>query len=194
MYFMPIVGRSGFENYAFIEDGFTPEECKKILELGDSFREATVSADLIVKEDVRRAEVSWLDWNKDTNWIFEKLAGMTFEVNANHFGFDLSGFTERLQLTQYREQNQGFYDWHQDIGPMNMSLRKLSLVVQLTPEEEYEGGELRLFMAERNNNKPVSKKQGSVIWFPSYEAHMVTPVTKGTRHSLVTWVSGLPFR
>jgi PKHD-type hydroxylase len=30
--------------------------------------------------------------------------------------------------------------------------------------------------------------------FPSFVLHRVTPVTKGTRYSLVAWVSGPPFK
>ena len=31
---------------------------------------------------------------------------------------------------------------------------------------------------------------GSTIAFPSFFLHEVTPVTKGSRYSIVTWVSG----
>ena len=38
------------------------------------------------------------------------------------------------------------------------------------------------------------RPQGSVIVFPSFVWHRVTPVTKGTRYSLVLWTCGQPFR
>ncbi len=40
----------------------------------------------------------------------------------------------------------------------------------------------------------MDKKQGTLIVFPSYTLHEVTPVTKGERNSLVTWVTGKPFK
>jgi PKHD-type hydroxylase len=33
-----------------------------------------------------------------------------------------------------------------------------------------------------------------ITLFPSWSLHRVTPVTKGTRYSLVAWVSGPRFR
>ena len=36
--------------------------------------------------------------------------------------------------------------------------------------------------------------QGSIVIFPSYLWHRVTPVTKGVRYSLVIWNLGYPFR
>ena len=39
-----------------------------------------------------------------------------------------------------------------------------------------------------------NKKDLSVIVFPSHVYHQVTPVTKGTRYSLVGWNLGYPFR
>jgi len=39
-----------------------------------------------------------------------------------------------------------------------------------------------------------AKKMGSVIAFPSYINHKVSPVTKGLRKSLVAWVSGPRWR
>ena len=37
-----------------------------------------------------------------------------------------------------------------------------------------------------------SGTQGSIIVFPSYMYHQVTPVTKGNRYSLVLWALGEP--
>ena len=37
------------------------------------------------------------------------------------------------------------------------------------------------------------KNKGTIIVFPSVLLHTVTPVTKGTRHSLVQWFSGPDF-
>ena len=38
------------------------------------------------------------------------------------------------------------------------------------------------------------KDQGSMIIFPSFLDHCVTPITKGTRYSLVLWSVGDPFK
>ena len=90
--------------------------------------------------------------------------------------------------------NQNYYDWHVDIGPTFASYRKLSMVIQLSNPEEYEGGDLQIFdpiVSDENfPYKSVPKKKGSIIVFPSFLPHRVTPVTGGIRKSLVWWVGG----
>ena len=58
------------------------------------------------------------------------------------------------------------------------SRRKLSVSVQLSRPEEYEGGDLQFMVV--GGYEPVTAI-GSAITFPSYLLHRVTPVTKGTR-------------
>ena len=38
------------------------------------------------------------------------------------------------------------------------------------------------------------RPKGSIIVFPSFLYHQVTPITKGTRYSLVMWVLGRPWQ
>ena len=38
-----------------------------------------------------------------------------------------------------------------------------------------------------------TNKLGTVVVFPSYQEHRITPVTKGTKYSLVVWFIGPPF-
>jgi PKHD-type hydroxylase len=62
--------------------------------------------------------------------------------------------------------------------------------VQLSEPDEYEGGELEFL----NFEQPIPKDIGSLIVFPSYLVHRVNPVTRGLRRSMVSWISGPPFR
>jgi len=43
-------------------------------------------------------------------------------------------------------------------------------------------------------NEKVQFETGSAVLFPSYLLHRVSPVKQGFRESLVTWVTGPPFR
>lgn len=88
---------------------------------------------------------------------------------------------------QYNEGGQ--YNWHTDVGPGPASIRKLSLVVFLSKEQDYEGGRLRL-----KNEQQFSQVQGTVIVFPSYLMHAVEPVTRGVRYTLVSWACGPLFK
>ena len=55
--------------------------------------------------------------------------------------------------------------------------------------EDFEGGDLVFYDCD-----PIEQKTGNIIFFPSYLPHEVTPVTKGTRYSLVMWFLGNPWR
>jgi PKHD-type hydroxylase len=70
--------------------------------------------------------------------------------------------------------------------------RKLSLVLQLTDPSEYEGGNLQVLIGSEPLN--VEKRRGLICAFPSFTIHQVTEVTKGSRQSLVVWLSGPPFK
>lgn len=143
-----------------------------------------------VDTHIRRSQVSWLNTAPDTRWVFEKLADVVSRMNAQHFRFDLTGFGEPLQLTNYDQSENGMYGWHQDYG--NGVSRKLSMAVQLTDPAEYEGGNLQMMTTSQPQN--VRKQRGLIAVFPSYILHQVTPVTQGSRQSLVAWVSGPAFK
>lgn len=143
-----------------------------------------------VNKDVRRSQVSWLNNGQETEWVFRKLGNIAAELNAKYFRFDLVGFGEALQMTNYDSSENGMYGWHVDYGA-SVS-RKLSLVVQLSDPSEYEGGELQIKI--NADHTAIKKQRGYVAVFPSYILHQVTPVTRGNRQSLVAWISGPPFK
>ena len=119
---------------------------------------------------------------------------MVSSLNAQFFGFDLLGFGEHIQLTNYDGSEQGMYGWHVDMGPhTNAPCRKLSIVVQLSDPVDYEGGVLELQPSGKDVVK-MRKQRGLVVAFPSWTLHQVTPVTQGNRQSLVAWISGPPFK
>jgi len=78
-------------------------------------------------------------------------------------------------------------------------IRKLSLTINLTEPQNYEGGNLKFDLGSHTKGEQFvecveARNQGTIIVFPSYLYHCVTPVTKGTRYSLVLWCSGEPFK
>jgi len=77
-------------------------------------------------------------------------------------------------------------------------VRKLSMTINLSDPNDYEGGNLKIDTKNLNESGVHTltqiRPQGSLVVFPSYLYHQVTPVTKGTRYSLVVWCVGKPFR
>lgn len=77
--------------------------------------------------------------------------------------------------------------------------RKLSLTLNLLDSNQYKGGNLRFDYGphadiKRYHTCKEIRPQGSIIVFPSFVYHQVTPVTLGTRYSLVAWCLGKPFK
>ena len=180
------------EPWAWWDGVFTEQELNWLQEKA---RQAEINARVGgspgVNPDVRRSQISWLLNTPDASWVFEKLADVCSKVNSKYFRFDLTGFGEPLQLTNYEESENGMYGWHVDYNSGSIS-RKLSVVVQLTDPSEYEGGNLQVLSGSQPEN--IRKQRGLVAFFPSYTLHQVTPVTSGNRQSLVAWVSGPAFK
>jgi len=77
-------------------------------------------------------------------------------------------------------------------------IRKLSVTVSLSDPNDYEGGNLKFDLGphreDRYHECTEIRPRGSIIIFPSHVYHQVTPVTSGTRYSLVAWNLGRPWR
>jgi len=112
------------------------------------------------------------------------------DVNNQHFKFNLFGMIEGFQFTKYVAPK-GHYTAHID-KMYKGSVRKLSLTVQLTNPKEYKGGDLQIYEGAHPQYMP--KELGMGVIFPSYVLHRVSPVTKGTRYSLVAWFTGDNFK
>ena len=184
----------GIQPFAWWDDAFSNEELDW---LQGKARQATQKASVggmsgaEVNDQVRRSELNWLHKDPDCAWVFNKLSHVASKLNADHFGFDLTGFGEALQLTNYDESNQGTYIWHQDFGSSGV-FRKLSIVLQLSDPQDYQGGELQLLT--RKEPTSIQKKRGLITVFPAWTLHQVTPVIKGNRQTLVAWISGPQFK
>lgn len=188
-YAMPI------EPWVWWEGAFTDQELDWLQERAMKAEERATVGGNPTGDDlarIRRSQVSWMNKTQDTAWVFEKLAHVASSLNAQYFRFDLTGFGEALQLTNYDQSENGMYGWHQDYGGKISPSRKLSMVLQLTDPARYEGGNLQVMTG--GEPQTVRKQRGLVAVFPSYVLHQVTPVTQGSRQSLVAWVSGPAFK
>lgn len=177
--------------------GFTADECDTIIQRfknQELTKAAVGDGDTgMVNEKFRKSQVFWLSKNKQNDWIYQRILNLVAEANDKFFHFDLSEIAENLQFTRYDVGEK--YDWHVDTGGKDLQgMRKLSLVVQLSNPGEYDGGELQFGNSTDDKIEIAPKNKGAVVVFPSYMRHRATEVTRGTRYSLVLWVSGPPFR
>lgn len=182
--------------WLWADDRFSIDELNNIVKMGESFplgQASTVGANQgTALTEKRASQVSWISRNEQTEWLYQRVADIAYEMNSKWYRFDLSGLYENFQYTVYDgARGPEHYDWHIDMLDKGNVTRKMSMVIQLSNPFDYEGGELWIQGA---SDEILPKKRGLIHIFPSFMRHRVTPVTKGIRRSLVIWVSGPEFR
>jgi len=173
---------------------FTPQQCQMIIEAGKSqpkqVGQIKENEKGVIDTETRTSHISWIPFKK-MNDMYKDIQRIMKITNGNHFGFDGMTVTEMAQYTEYSEG--GFYNWHVD-SAVNFAheppVRKISMTCLLSPESEFEGGDLELM----KEGKVAKLKQGQAIFFASFIRHRVTPIIKGNRKSLVMWFGGTPFK
>jgi PKHD-type hydroxylase len=186
--------QTSIDNWYWFQQALTPDEVERLEKLQETipFKQAVLSTDTHDLESYRKSEIKWLpQQNPDCTWLYEKFVGMVTEANRSLWNFELIGIFDDLQYTVYNAGG-GHYDWHMDIGSGVFSRRKVSITLQLSEPDEYEGGDFEFLIGKDVTKLP--RKKGCAIIFPSFFLHRVSPVTKGVRKSLVLWISGQPYR
>lgn len=196
-------GTNSPQQWYWFQNGLTREEVDKVIKLASELPEAE-RATTIGSGDggsVRSSMIKWIPTHNATwNWLYERMMDLSVEANDELWKFDLRTALESIQYTEYYASENGHYDWHQDIGPGELpSKRKVSITIQLSESDEYEGGDLMICTGSNgsgqlDNNEICPRGKGVGVLFPSYMMHRVSPVTKGTRKSLVLWVGGGHYR
>ena len=196
------------------------KECERLLDYcikNTNFSEASVlnkgDSDTAgqtgrVDPRIRKTDIAFVTPDcQDDNRVNEIAWHFLTLANEIKFNYKFDSF-QPVQFARYRDG--GHYGWHQDSSGINPSGegRKLSLTFCLTDPRTYEGGNLEFYTGDRpmedfelpNGIKiPASqiyqdiRDQGSVIVFDSRDYHRVTPVTRGTRYSVVCWTVGPNF-
>lgn len=173
---------------------FDDNELDEIVRIGQSkemvpssvnYQNGSTSTD----DKLRKGNVSFIT-PTDSAHTYEVLSWVVNKLNEDYFNYELTGFGEFLQFAEYKEGD--YINSHLDMGATPIP-RKLTMSVQLSDEDDYEGGDLEVMTSAEHPLK-LSRQRGTVLLFPSYIMHRVTPVTSGIRHSLVGWVTGPQFR
>lgn len=210
-------------SYYYFKSALPHKFCDDVLKYGKSQKTEKaitghdVTKDMIKKltdvekKNIQKKRKSDVVWLEDT-WIYKEIHPFIAEANRlAGWNFDWD-YSEACQFTKYSKGQ--YYGWHCDSFPkpynkpndkrFHGKIRKLSVTISLTDPDEYEGGNLEFDFRNQvdweNNKKDDIKEcteirpKGSIIVFPSFVWHRVSPVTKGIRYSLVLWNVGLPFR
>ena len=136
----------------------------------------------------RTSHTALIERVPENEWLYETASRLAVKANRK-YKFALDGIDEPIQIIRY--QVNGEVGWHIDCGDRGIpSRRKLSLTVQLSQDSDYAGGDLE-FMCDAR--APFARAFGSVVAFPSFSCHRVTPVLTGCRYAMVIFAHGSPF-
>ena len=155
-----------------------------------------------LKEANERAGWNW-EYNFSEGLQFTKYGNDQFygwhaDGNSDSFGVYkryIHGITD-VPLKPNNLIPEGYTTYNKFIG----KVRKISMTVNLCDETDYDGGDLKFDFGlhrrkeDRFHTCEEIRPRGSVIVFPSFVHHCVTPVTRGTRYSLVMWTLGEPWK
>mgnify|MGYP003138563177 FL=1 len=196
------------KNFKFVvhkDDFLTEKRCDELMDMFSKSEQykATVagtykgSGSDVINENVRK--VQEVRFSEDIvlsdGFNLNKNITMACEMaNTLFFNFDTSNQLSNIRMLRYEDT--GKYDWHLDIGNEETSVRKITAIVQLSDENDYEGGNFEFSMTDETGKDTAvgSRKKGSLILFPSYLGHRVSPLTSGVRYSILTWMLGNAFK
>ena len=175
---------------------FSAEECQRIVDLQTVLghrparsvdrKQPAHGQDRNLTYDPERRLTDLTVIPSDHAWIYQRVGRAVSQANERAWHFELS-FLEPLQLLGYPVG--GHIEWHTDLGDRGLaSFRKVSATVLLSDPAEYDGGDLELLTAGRVI--VTGKEQGKGVFFPSFQNHHVTPVTRGKRFALIVWTLG----
>jgi PKHD-type hydroxylase len=171
-------------NYFSYNNVFTKEECNNIINI------CNIN---YLENNTNNTKMCYLLPNEKNNFIYDRIRKLVIEANMKIWNYNLYDFGEPIKFLEYNEKYNSQLKIHNDIGNEQgwQTFRKLTIIVQLTDENTYEDCDLMI----QNYDKLVTtnKNQGSIIIFPSFMMHQVTPIKKGIRNSLVLWAYGPPF-
>lgn len=158
------------------------EQCERITK--KCYQNCKLADGTIFGDGVESHRKTKVGWTEDKE-ITELAQYHISKANEDAFNVDIS-YLPPLQFAEYSLGS--FYGWHHDVNWEQGGLdRKLSFVLQLTDPSLYEGGD---FQFKEVENPTTFREQGSILIFPSYLLHQVTPITRGKRNSIVGWMEG----
>lgn len=177
-----------------INDFFTVEEvdnfCNDQAVFSDiGWANAEVTGAQLYQHNFRKTKVKTLRPVSSSPLLTKLIYGVV-ETNERQFKANVkSYFSESLNLLKYTQDN-GYFKKHKDsYDDVTIVTRKLSCIVMLSDPSDYVGGGLVFYgNAQGQTRFRLQTKKGALIMFPSDMYHEVTPVTSGTRLSLVMWV------
>lgn len=167
---------------------FTKEEVNSILSYMDSEEDIRfkIKYDGVLYQNGSKGTSKRLDFTEENQWIFDRIKKWTDNLNMGLVWKSTPFATFR----RYREGD--FFIKHTDDLNSDSIIKKrgvrvLTIGIQLSDEDEYEGGDFLVW--DKGEEITVSKKIGNAIMYSTYVPHEVKEIKKGMRTSLILFAT-----
>ena len=177
----------------YIENFLTEEECKSIIDLGNSTELTQMKSSRFVNGKLVDENLEY-DGNKRMGSYFtDKLLDLpilksltskiiTLSNELNPYNGIVYNGVPKYSFNRYGEGD--FLDWHSDNHEI-INGATITYIIQLN--DEYEDGEVKYKINDIEYS--IEKKEGSVFIFDSNLLHSVNKIKDGFRYSMNVWPS-----
>ncbi len=176
----------------YIENFLSEDECKELIQLGESFELQHMKSTKIVDGKVVSQNMEY-DGNKRSGCYFvddtlslpllqsvsNKLISLSNSINP----FKSIEYTNISKYSFNKYTSGDFLDWHEDRHEIFFGAT-ITYILQLN--DNYGGGYVR-YITDDGIEYRVPKKEGSVFVFDSNILHSVDVVDSGYRYSINVW-------
>jgi PKHD-type hydroxylase len=174
-----------------MKDLYSVNECAELRSaIEQSVRDHTVTAKDAPAENATKTLKVDLFTQGTVKGLLKKFSQAIIHANNQNFKFNIFPVQNNdiLNYNVYNSEDSAEYSWHMDgVKDQNFDI-KLTALLNLSAVE-YTGGDFSFFY-----NGPVDipefKSTGSILIFPAWVPHRVTPVLSGQRISLAQFISG----
>lgn len=166
---------------------FSPNECKQILQEHTTFKRSIATDTTYIKNEINKKQLN--DWRTSFDSIIELSSNTKNLLLSKLKKYNIVNMDNVSTVVRYEVGQQ--FKKHRD-SEDGYNHRYKTLVIQLSDENEYEGGELCVYDKE-NKIITSNKKIGNIVLFNSDLLHEAKPVLSGTRYIWITWLRSSDF-
>jgi PKHD-type hydroxylase len=188
--------------WCYFKSYFSKDYCEKLIQdaltiepiQGKTFVSTGDSQD--ITPNIRKSLVRFIH-SSDSRFtdLFDVLWKTQIVANRDFFNVHVTKL-DFVQFAEYHEKDQGMYNDHHDVQWINdnENHRKLSCTIALSDPSSYVGGDFQFADTSTHPLGEDMRLQGTMLYFPSFFKHRVTPVVRGVRYSIAAWFEGPKWR
>jgi PKHD-type hydroxylase len=178
-------------DYFYFANLYNLEQIKEINNIIDDYESSNCMIDAPAAG--KKSKVKILE-NKIFGGLLDIWEHSLVNMNRSYYNFDLyNEFPKYTHVNTYHVDDE--YPWHRDSKSYSEKCDVKFTAILNISTEDYSGGEFELFLGTGNNQTitPLNNA-GTLLVFPSFLYHRVTPITHGTRKTMNIWFEGPGFK